>query len=274
MTYARKLGTLAAISWLACTMPAAAQDGFQYEDDTATDDTAPDGAASDDAATEDAIDEDTSVAMESESGPQERPVHVSVGAKLGVGGNYLAAPDNPLMQSGYFDDGAGGFGIGGGIFGEARFLNGHLGAELGFIFDSSSNTSKYTFNGNDVNPGWSALDMRMPVLINAGTSDESLRLAIGTGPEFAFPLSASGNVSSSAGDVSIPSRTQTHVNWLINLGLAAPLGPVKLSFDIRFAYNLGMPSNYADRYNLTTGVLAQHQMDLRLLFGVAYDVLK
>jgi len=193
---------------------------------------------------------------------------------LGVGGNYLAAPDNKPIIAAPFDDGVGGWGLGGGIFGEARFLDGHLGAELGFIFDSSNNLSKYTLNGTDFNPGWSALDMRMPVLVNAGTSDESLRLAIGTGPEFAFPLSASGNVSGPNEDVEIPARTQTHVNWLINLGLAAPLGPVKLSFDIRFAYNLGMPSNYADRYTLTTGVLAQHQMDLRLLFGVAYDVLK
>ena len=273
MTNVRNWLAVVGVSWMALAVPAAAQDGFQYEDDTATDDMAPDSAANDDMATDDAIEEDTAVSID--SGTQERPVHVTAGAKLGVGGNYLSSPSPKPTASLPFDDGVGGFGVGGGIFGEARFLDGHIGAELGFIFDSSTNWSKYTVNGTDFNPGWSALDLRMPVLINAGTSDAGTRVAVGTGPEFAFPLSASGEITGGGVNRTLTTNTSTHVNWLVNLGLSTPVGPVKVTFDVRFAYNLATPTTYAERYNVVSfTVVPQHEMDLRLLIGVAYDVLK
>jgi hypothetical protein len=209
-----------------------------------------------------------------------RPYQVTVGGKLGVGGNFLGAPSDPPAGTLPFDDGVGGWGLGGGVFGEARFFKGHLGAEIGLLFDSSHNWSKLTVgNAIDYRLGWKATDLRLPILVNAGTSNEGTRLAFGTGPEFVFPLgtTAVSEVDSGPAVAPLPLNAEgkTHVNWVFNAGLAAPIGSVKLTFDIRFALNLQNLDQYADRYDFfSSTVVAMHRMDLRLLFGVAYDVLK
>lgn len=207
-------------------------------------------------------------------GAGKSPVAVTVGVKFGVGGNYLPAPDKPAGASYFFDDGVGGVGFGGGFYSQARVLDGLLGLELGFIFDSSNNWSKYTLNGNDFEPAWTTLEMRMPLLFSVGTPGEGTRVSFGTGPEFAFPLSASTEAPGpfpTTGTVA----TETHVNWLINLGLAVPVSVVKVSFDLRFGYNLGLPSNNYERASGSVPsyyVLAEHALDLRLLLGVGYDL--
>lgn len=209
---------------------------------------------------------------------------LTAGAKLGVGGNYLGAPDDPPAGGSLpFDDGVGGWGLGGGIFSEVRFFNGHLGAELDLLIDSSHNWSKLSIgNTLDYKLGWSATDLRMPVLVNVGTSNEKTRLAFGTGPEFVFALGAKPTSEVTSGP-NVPfnafdAKTKTHVNWAFNLGLAAPVGRVKLTFDIRFTLNLNSQSKYADRWDISPGgtpsVVAMHRMDLRLLLGVAYDVIR
>jgi hypothetical protein len=212
---------------------------------------------------------------------EDRPYQVTVGGKLGVGGNFLGAPSDPPAGTLPFDDGVGGWGIGGGVFGEARFFKGHLGAEIGLLFDSVHNWSKLTVgNAIDYRLGWTGTDLRLPILVNAGTSNEGTRLAFGTGPEFVFPLGYEP-VSEVDSGPNIPfaafdAKGKTHVNWVFNAGLAAPIGPVKLTFDIRFTLNLQNLDQYADRYELGAppSVVAMHKMDLRLLLGVAYDVLK
>jgi hypothetical protein len=206
--------------------------------------------------------------------------HVTAGVKLGAGGNFLGAPDDKPATTLPFDDGVGGWGLGGGVFGEIRILRGHLGAELGLIFDSSHNWSELTYgNALEYRLGWSATDLRIPLLINAGTGDQGTRLAIGTGPEFVVALGADGKVENTSGTAPFPvalnASSESHVNWAFNAGLAAPVGPVKLTFDIRFALNLSAPDQYADRYDAFSGtVTAVHRMDLRLLLGVAYDVIR
>lgn len=102
-------------------------------------------------------------------------------------------------------------------------------------------------------------------------------MAFGIGPEFVFPLSASGTAGDAPGSQNfIPNAEgQTHVNWLVNLGLAVPVGPVRVSFDLRFAYNLATPATYAERYDRTSqNLVAVHEMDIRLILGVGYDILK
>lgn len=206
---------------------------------------------------------------------------VTAGAKLGVGGNFLPAPDDAPAGSPPFDDGVGGWGLGGGIFGEARFFNGHLGAEIGLLVDSSHNWSKLTIgNAIDYRLGWKATDLRLPLLINAGTSNDGTRLAFGTGPEFVFSLAADPTSEVTSGpDVPFPAfdaTGKTHVNWAFNAGLGVPLGRLRLTFDVRFALNLQNLDSYADRYEFTAppNVVAMHRMDLRFLFGVAYDVIR
>ena len=212
---------------------------------------------------------------------EESPYQLTVGAKLGAGGNFLGAPDDPPAGTLPFDDGVGGWGIGGGIFSEARFLNGHLGAEIGLLIDSSHNWSKLTIsNAIDYQLGWNATDLRLPVLVNVGTNNEGTRLALGTGPEFAFSLGADATSEVTSGpDVPFPAfdaKGKTHVNWAFNAGLGLPIGRLRLTFDIRFALNLQSPDKYADRYELGTppSVIALHRMDLRFLIGLGYDLIR
>jgi hypothetical protein len=210
---------------------------------------------------------------------------LTAGAKLGAGGNYLGKPDDPPAGGSLpFDDGVGGWGLGGGIFSEVRFFNGHLGAELDLLIDSSHNWSKLSVgNTVDYKLGWSATDLRMPILVNAGTSNEGTRVAFGTGPEFVFALGAKPTSEVTSGpNVPFPdfdAKAKTHVNWAFNLGLAAPVGRLKLTFDVRFALNLNKQAKYADRWDLASltsppSVVAMTRMDLRLLVGIAYDVIR
>jgi hypothetical protein len=222
-----------------------------------------------------------STATESTPAKKESFYQLTVGGKLGVGGNFLPAPDDPPAGGSQpFDDGVGGWGIGGGIFSEVRFFDGHLGAELDLLIDSSHNWSKLTINTTDYKLGWAATDLRMPILINAGTSNKGTRLAFGTGPEFVFALGADGKSEVASGPnfpfPNFDAKGKTHTNWAFNAGLGLPIGPVRVTFDVRFSLNLQSQSKYADRFEntLPPSVVAMHRMDLRLLIGVAYDVIR
>lgn len=249
--------------------PARAQEEYETQS-TATESTAAESTAAE------------STPAESTPAKKQSFYQLTVGGKLGVGGNFLPAPDDPPAGGSQpFDDGVGGWGIGGGIFSEVRFFDGHLGAELDLLIDSSHNWSKLTINNAiDYRLGWAATDLRMPILINAGTSNKGTRLAFGTGPEFVFALGADGKSEVTSGpNIPFPNfdaKGKTHTNWAFNAGMGLPIGPVRLTFDIRFALNLQSQSKYADRFEntLPPSVVAMHRMDLRLLIGVAYDVIR
>ena len=220
-------------------------------------------------------------------------VQMTVGAKAGASGNYLTEPDNgPAGFSAPFEEGAGGWGGGGGLFAETRFLKGHLGLETGMAFDFARNKSTITYNNTvETEWGWKQLQMRIPLLIQGGTGDTKgkPRFAVGVGPEFVIPLSTKPHFDITEGEQFVPddsfftdnftTRDKVTVNLLANIGVGIPVGPVRLTFDLRYAYGLGMPKDYDDRVdNLVASssgfgvdVLARYNMDLRVLLGVGYD---
>ena len=222
-------------------------------------------------------------------------IQLTVGAKGGASGNYLNEPDNgPEFVAGPFEEGAGGWGGGGGIFAEARFLKGHLGFETGMNFDWMRNKSTIDISVGGVNIetewGWKQMQMRIPFLLQGGTSDQKgkPRFAVGIGPEIVVPLSSSPISDVTQGAEFVPDGffsddftviDKTYVNFLANIGVGIPVGPVRITFDLRYALGLGMPKEYDERVpeftpsamGYTTEVLARYNMDLRVLLGVGYD---
>lgn len=216
----------------------------------------------------------------------EAQLDVSAGLKVGGGGNLLTEPDNPPGAV-PFDDGAGGYAFTFGPFAEARFLEGLVGVQTGLIFDFSTMLSEFDIGGRENTVGWSATDLRIPLLAQVGLPGVGTRLYFATGPEFVFGLSADGEWEFENGStVSFDADTATRVNWVFDIGFALPISSLRVGFDLQFAINLGAESNYADRVTLLSqpvpnlplsiplpAPIAQHNMDLRLLVNVAYDVL-
>lgn len=203
---------------------------------------------------------------------------LALGVKLGAGGNMLLEPDDKAsVPVGAFDDGVGGYGITGGFYAELRLLDGLLAVESGLMFDTVNNWSQLDLFGVEYELGWTSNSLRIPLLVSVGTPGSGTRVSLGTGFELVLPLGASQQFSvergsgGAGGSLLTGAETETQGNWLVNLGLASPVGPLRLSFDVRFALNLSPPSNYADRYDSGT-VLAEHGMDLRLLLGLAYEL--
>lgn len=206
---------------------------------------------------------------------------LGVVAKLGGGGNYLPPPSEKPPFAAPFDDGVGGYGIAGGVAVDVRLLRGLLGVETGFIVDALKNWSKYEPTGNagpELSLGWSSTDLRVPLLLSVGTPGEGTRLSFGTGPEFVVPMGTDFELEIERAGFFQDAmyryevEAETHVNWLFNFGLASPVGPVRVTFDLRFALNLAVPDTYAERV-FNGALVTQHSMDLRLLLGVGYDLL-
>jgi hypothetical protein len=218
-------------------------------------------------------------------------VQLTVGAKGGASGNFLSEPDNgPAGVAAPFEEGAGGWGGGGGLFAETRFLKGHLGVETGLAFDFARNKSTITWNDTvETEWGWKQLQLRVPLLIQGGTSDQKdkPRFAVGVGPEFVIPVSSKPHFAITEGEAFIDEsffadgftvNDKAYVNFLANIGLGIPVGPVRLTFDLRYALGLGLGKDYDERVDfeplanpIQTDVLARYNMDLRVLLGVGYD---
>jgi hypothetical protein len=220
---------------------------------------------------------------------------LTVGAKGGGSGNVLTKPDNgPTFFSAPFEEGAGGWGGGGGIFGELRFFGGHLGVETGVSLDYGRNKSTITYN--DVLKtewGWKMTSLRVPFLIQGGTSDApgKTRFAFGVGPEISVPVSSEPILTITEGadliggepadfDDGFTLDTSTQVNLLTNVGIAIPAGPLRVTVDMRYAIHFGVPKEYDERvtgldFNMPlqpqAEVLAKWNMDLRLMVGLGYE---
>lgn len=205
------------------------------------------------------------------------PILLSGGLKAGGGGNYLGEPSNRPAVSLPFDDGAGGWGAGVGPYVQGAILDGLLSLELGLIVDWGYNWSQYTLGQTDYELGWDFTTMRIPIMFEVGTPGEGTRLSLGTGPELAVGMGAKGKVDGANMSQRFPATGEGGTHWAFNLGIEAPFKMLRLSFDVHYTLNLDSVKDYRERVafvgnsGIPVSVLAKHDMDLRLLLGVAYD---
>ena len=208
-------------------------------------------------------------------------VWITAGAKGGIGGNYLSEPDDATWYSGPFEDGAGGIGGGGGIFGDVRFLNQHLGLEVDLLIDANKTWCSF----NDADFILKYANLRIPVLVKGSVNHGNTRLGLGIGPEFRVGLNADtdieapdfwpqSNVDALKEQFTAKKRNDVALAWELAFGFAVKR--VEITLDVRFSYNLTLPKEYLDRLNYNSdsetsdGVEAGHTVDARILLGVGY----
>ncbi|MBN2340433.1 MAG: outer membrane beta-barrel protein [Deltaproteobacteria bacterium] len=217
-------------------------------------------------------------------------VWLDVGAKGGVGGNYLSPPDDFAFSNVAafpFEDGAGGLGGGGGIFADVRFLKQYLGLEVGFLFEGNKNWCSITYNDVvDVDYIYRYSKMRIPILLKGSVVRNKTRVSLGIGPEIQAGLGSSADIEVTDGeqyvsdadvqDLKSAFRTsdRTDVALAFDFGVAIGIAKLALTIDFRLAYNLSMPSAYDERVgDYTTGTFnteAASTLDGRILVGLAY----
>ncbi len=212
--------------------------------------------------------------------------HGSAGALFTLGGDLWTEPDHPswfAMDGVPFGDTAGGLGVGGGFFFQARFVK-WIGLEIGFLFEHDHQWYDIEYNGGAANLRYHiryAL-VRIPILVQVVFNTPSMRIALGFGPEFAVSRNNRDDVTVESGAVPdvesikrlFDTRTQNDVMICAAIGFSFKVWRFSIPFDIRYSYNATQPKGYEQRLGLTTattGITASQSMDLRLMTGLAYD---
>jgi hypothetical protein len=223
----------------------------------------------------------------------ERPFFgVSLGGKGTVGGNLWTQPDNSPSYALMFDGTAGGWGGGGGLYTELRALWGYLGLEVDVLVERNSSWHNVTWNnvlGVDWVLKWTSL--RVPILVKGIIPTSPVRVSFGMGPEIVAGLGAETDLVVTKGEDLVPAadidrlreafitEAQTDTYFTLDLGFAAEVWQLAVTFDIRAGFNLTQPSAHDDRITYTVNgaelqsleVIASNSMDFRALLGVAWE---
>jgi hypothetical protein len=208
----------------------------------------------------------------------------SVGALFTIGGDLWTEPDHPgvSFDGVPFGDTAGGLGVGGGVFFQARFIK-YIGLEIGLLFEHDYQWYDIEYNDvTDLRYHLRYTLVRIPILVQGVLDTPTVRVSLGIGPEIALSRGARTDVtleSGPAGDLEslkarFKARNQNDVMLAVALGFAFKVWKLSIPFDIRYAYNLTQPDGHEERLDMSPSsmsLVASHSMDLRLMAGVAYD---
>ncbi|MBW2453257.1 MAG: hypothetical protein JRI68_02050 [Deltaproteobacteria bacterium] len=227
----------------------------------------------------------------------ERPFFgVSLGGKGTVGGNVWTQPDSSPSYGLVFDDTAGGWGGGGGLYTELRVLWGYLGLEVDVLFERNSSWHNVTYNGvleTDWILKWTSL--RVPILIKGIIPTRPVRISLGVGPEIVAGLGAETELVVKRCEDLVPAEdieqlsslfvteAQTDTYLTADLGLAFEVWQLAITLDLRAGFNLTQPAKHDDRIQYTFSgsppdveleqlkIISSNSMDFRLLLGVAWE---
>jgi hypothetical protein len=217
-----------------------------------------------------------------------RSFESSAGLKLLAGGNVWSTPSE--VPAGYdglgFAGNGGGFGFGGALYYEARFIQ-HLGLELDLGYDQSTLQRDVTINGVvKVREKVTSSGLRWGLLAKGIFAAPFGRMWIGLGPEFVSGSSVDAkneitegrqyvtNASQIEDAISAKSKSSTMLT--LAAGLAIHLGDnLEIPVDLRAAKNLSQDDKWADRVRLDLAttkyeVTAQSSWDFRLATGLGY----
>ena len=213
---------------------------------------------------------------------------LSLGAKGAVGGNIWSEPEQSPAWALLYDETAGGWGGGGGLYVEFRLLWGHLGLELDLLFERNRLMNRITFNEvleTDWLVDWTSL--RIPLLLEGSLGGDATRVSFGMGPEFVVGLAAEtdlvlndGPPGSSDADLAEPrgnfhARKQTDAFLCLGVGLAFKVWKLAITVDLRYSHNMTQPAKYLERLEFVGDeitMIASSSSDIRLLLGIAYEL--
>jgi hypothetical protein len=208
--------------------------------------------------------------------------HGSAGALFTLGGDLWTAPD-PIVDGIPFGDTAGGLGLGGGVFFEARFIK-WIGVEIGLLFEHDHQWYSIEVNGGIAEAKYHLRYMlvRLPLLFKGVFDTPSMRVSIGIGPEFVFSRNARTDVEDLKNNITnidtlkrnFGAQQQNDINLLVAIGFAFKVKMFSIPFNIRYAFNGTQPDGYTERLDpdgAAQNIVASASHDLRLMVGLAYD---
>jgi hypothetical protein len=215
----------------------------------------------------------------------------SAGALFTAGGQMWTEPDFPSYAEPYvsavpFHDTSGGYGIGGGVFFEARFIK-YIGLELDLLFEGNRMWYDIEYNIAGIlaelryNLGYTTI--RMPILVKGVFETKVMRVSIGLGPEFVFTRGDDMDIEeltdhgADLGPLEAQYQTspQNDTFLCVALGFAFKVWKLSIPLNIRYSHNMTQPDGWRQRLGDLDrderDYVASHSMDLRLQLGVAYD---
>jgi len=213
----------------------------------------------------------------------------SAGVLITAGGNVWTEPESGYnLESFPFDDTAGGYGVGGGVFFEARFIR-YLGLEIDILFEHNDMwySIDYGHGAAELQYHIKYVNYRLPVLVKAVIPAGIMRFSIGIGPEFVFSRHSRTDIKETEGTVlnldeiksKFRSKGQNDVFICTAMGFAFRVWKFSIPLNIRFSYNVTQPKDFDDRMNpeidgitlKSATLVASETMDISLMLGFAYD---
>jgi hypothetical protein len=213
----------------------------------------------------------------------------SAGVLVTAGGDIWTKPESNYNLDGIpFGDTAGGYGVGGGVFFEARFIR-YIGLEWDVLFEYNNQWYSINYNNGAAELKYSInyVNYRLPFLVKAVIPAGIVRFSIGLGPEFVFSRGSGTDIVATSGQVlnledikgKFHSEGQNDVYLSVALGFAFKVWRLSIPLNLRYAYNLTQPKKFEDRmqpvlsgvYLDSATLVASETMDLRLMIGLAYD---
>jgi hypothetical protein len=215
----------------------------------------------------------------------------SAGALFTAGGDLWTEPDFPSAYEPYVDgvpfhDMAGGYGLGGGLFFEARFIK-FIGLELGLLFEANRMwyDIEYTVGGFTAEMRYKMkyTAVRIPILVKGVFETRVMRVSLGLGPEIVLTRGDDGvveelsdhGIDTSGYESLFGTKPQSDVFLCASIGFAFKVWKLSIPLNIRYSHNLTQPDGYKQRVgDVVAGdydYTASQSMDLRLQLGLAYD---
>jgi len=211
----------------------------------------------------------------------------SAGALFTFGGDMWTEPDAPIsLDSVPFGDVSGGYGVGGGVFFEARLIK-YIGLELDLLFEG--NRMWYDIDYNiagleaELRYNLKYTVIRMPLLVKGVLETNAMRVSIGLGPEFVFTRGDRFEIEElsdwgadlTAIENQYHTVSQNDVFLCVAIGFAFKVKMLSIPLNIRYSHNFTQPEDYQDRIgDIGAGehrYTASQSMDLRIQLGLAYD---
>lgn len=192
--------------------------------------------------------------------PARAEKHFGVGLMGTLGGNFLDKPDRQLLEPDIYP-GYGGVTYGGGLVLDGRVLDDVLGLEVDVLRSRDKGSGDVTFTSPQGSLqlthtiGQSA--WHVPVLVKATIPTPFAGVQFMLGPEFVFPSDAESKTNPDFPGLTrarADSYTMVTAGVGVEIKIPTPNLEFRIPIGLRFSYNPGVGSDFADRVKLTSPI--------------------
>ncbi len=189
----------------------------------------------------------------------------AIGAKAFGAGNILIGPTGsvPVQPNGdefwLFSNLRGGYGVGGGLYGEMRFIK-YVGLEIGLLMAQHKvwETTDHAEDRLTIEEGYEFTTAQLSFLVEGYLPVGITRLSLGFGPELAWSFGGKTSYKATKGDIAVldpnaelrtfldklEARTGMDL-WLTTvMGVSVDVWRFTIPIEIRYAYNVSDKTDY------------------------------